>query len=196
MVSLSRIYTRTGDAGTTRLGDNAEVSKIDVRVEAYGSVDELNATLGLATTQSELPIEYRQLLRDIQNDLFDLGADLCLPERETKAGEREPLRITATQVQVLEREIDRCNERLEPLRSFILPGGHELAALLHLARAVCRRAERRCWSLVEAERVNEQALIYLNRLSDLLFVLARMVNDGGAADVLWQPGGSVPSEDQ
>ncbi len=186
MVTLSKIYTRTGDGGKTRLGDNSQVDKGHDRVEAYGCVDELNAALGLALL-ARGTAETAQLLQALQNDLFDLGADLCCPLVEGEA-EGEKLRITAGQVEFIEREIDRVNADLEPLRSFVLPGGSPMAAWLHLARTICRRAERRVWSLAASEKLNEQVAIYLNRLADLFFVLARHCNGGGNGDVLWQPG--------
>ena len=186
MVTLSKIYTRTGDGGRTRLGNNAEVSKTDPRVEANGAVDELNAVLGLAVAHG-LEEEFSALVRSVQNDLFDLGADLCCPSAEQEQG---ALRIQAGQVQGLEQAIDRVNEGLQTLRSFVLPGGSPGAAWLHVGRTVCRRAERRAWALAEGEQINEQALLYLNRLSDLLFVLARAANQGGCGDVLWVPGQS------
>jgi len=191
MVFLSRIYTRSGDGGETGLGTGARVPKDHPRVTAYGEVDELNAVLGLACTCSGM-IE-GELLRSIQNDLFDVGADLCVPATENEpAGQR--LRITLAQVERLERAIDRLNEPLEALQSFILPGGTGAAAWLHLARTVCRRAERSVVTLARAEPINPHALAYLNRLSDLLFVLARVANDGGKADVLWKPGASGHGE--
>lgn len=186
MVRLSRIYTRTGDGGTTRLGDNAKVSKTDVRLEAYGTVDELNAVLGAAWSTGGLEEELVQILRRVQNELFDLGADLCAPLTEGAPGTR--LRITALQVERLETQIDQLNEGLPPLKSFVLPGGRPGNAWLHLARTVCRRAERRAWALAQVARVNPQALIYLNRLSDLLFVMARRAS--GGEEVLWVPGQS------
>jgi cob(I)alamin adenosyltransferase len=192
MVVLSRIYTRTGDRGTTALGDGRRVAKDHPRVEAVGAVDELNAVLGLAL-RSGVDAEAEDLLRAVQNDLFDLGADLCLPERPRRArgnrSARQPLRVTAAQVARLERAIDRFNAPLGTLRSFVLPGGTTASSWLHLGRTVCRRAERRLVTLARAARLNPQALVYLNRLSDLLFVLARRANDGGRADVLWVPGG-------
>jgi cob(I)alamin adenosyltransferase len=186
MVYLSRIYTKSGDGGETGLGDGARVAKDSPRVEAYGQVDELNAVLGLAIAncldQSDLT-----LLRSIQNDLFDVGADLCVPPQ---AGETpgKALRVTPAQAERLEKAIDGANENLQPLRSFVLPGGAPLAAWLHLARTVCRRAERAVVTLMRTESVNAQVLVYLNRLSDLLFVLSRQANAGGAGDVLWTPG--------
>jgi cob(I)alamin adenosyltransferase len=191
MVFLSRIYTRSGDGGETGLGTGTRVPKDHPRVVAYGEVDELNAVLGLARAcPGMLEVE---LLRSIQNDLFDVGADLCVPPADDEPpGQR--LRITPSQVERLERAIDRLNEPLQALQSFILPGGTTSAAWLHLARTVCRRAERSVVILARAEPINPQALAYLNRLSDLLFVLARVANDGGRADVLWKPGASGHTE--
>jgi cob(I)alamin adenosyltransferase len=185
MVRLTRIYTRAGDGGQTRLGDGTAVSKDSARVEAYGCVDELNSTLGLVLCESGLDPDCRRELERIQNELFDLGSDLCVPG-EAGAG----LRIDGAYPERLERAIDRFNGALSPLESFILPGGSRSAAALHLARTVCRRAERRLQTLIhlEGEQVNPQTLVYLNRLSDLLFVLARHANPGGQ-EVLWVPGG-------
>ena len=187
MVVLSKIYTKTGDAGETALGNGARVAKFSTRVTAYGTVDELNSVVGLARLQAEGDLE-GQLSR-IQNDLFDLGADLCTPDME-KDAEREypPLRMDASQVTRLESEIDVMNGRLEPLRSFILPGGTALAAHLHHCRTVARRAERFVVELATMETVNTEAVKYLNRLSDWFFVAARIANDDGRADVLWVPG--------
>jgi cob(I)alamin adenosyltransferase len=186
MVRLSRIYTRTGDDGTTALGDGSRLPKHHPRIAAYGTVDECSSVIGLALSQTPAG-ELADELRAIQNDLFDVGADLCVPGT---AGER--LRITAAYTERLERAIDKYNERLEPLASFVLPGGRPLAAWLHLARTTCRRAERLVTELSalagEAERVNPEVVRYLNRLSDLLFVQARIANDAGALDVLWKPG--------
>jgi cob(I)alamin adenosyltransferase len=187
MVYLSRIYTKSGDGGETGLGDGTRVPKDHVRVAAYGEVDELNSCLGLVALHADAG-----LIRGIQNDLFDVGADLCVPPAP---GETNALRVTAAQAERLEREIDRQNERLEPLRSFVLPGGAAAAAWLHLARTVCRRAERAVVTLMKSEAVNPQVLIYLNRLSDLLFVMARVANDDGKADVLWVPGGGQRAAD-
>ncbi len=184
MVQLTRIYTRGGDKGETSLGDGARVAKHDLRVAAYGTVDEANACIGLARLHTEG--EADAILRRAQNDLFDLGADLATPEQENP--KYPPLRITAGQVERLEREIDEINADLEALKSFVLPGGSAAAAYLHLARTVTRRAEREVTRLAERETVNPEALRYVNRLSDLLFVLSRHLNDGGASDVLWQPG--------
>ena len=188
MVVLNRIYTRTGDGGATRLATGEEVSKTDARVEAYGDVDETNATLGLARLHADGALD--GLLERIQNDLFDLGADLATPERPGKPLAFEALRITQGQVDRLEREIDAMNDELSPLTSFVLPAGSPAATHLHLARTVCRRAERRAVALsaFPGEAVSPAALKYLNRLSDLLFVAARWANDRGAADVLWRPG--------
>lgn len=186
MVYLSRIYTKSGDGGETGLGDGTRVPKDHVRVAAYGEVDELNAALGLLAAYCPDAPE-AGLLRDIQNDLFDVGADLCVP---AAAGEEpgKALRVTAAQAERLEAAIDRLNAPLSPLRSFVLPGGTPAAAWLHLARTVCRRAERAVVTLTRTEPVNPQVVIYLNRLSDFLFVLGRVANDGGNADVLWVPG--------
>lgn len=190
MVYLSRIYTKSGDTGDTGLGDGSRVAKDHPRVEAYGCVDELNAVLGLVVAYCP-ESAVRESLLAIQNDLFDVGADLCVPPTEGEAA-GQCLRVTAVQAERLERLIDAANDRLSPLRSFILPGGSVVAAWLHLARTVCRRAERTVVTLMHqsGEVVNPQVLIYLNRLSDLLFVLARVANDDGKADVLWVPGKS------
>lgn len=189
MVTLNRIYTRTGDKGLTRLSTGQPVSKASPRVEAYGGVDETNAFIGVARLHTKGDAELDALLERIQNDLFDLGADLATPEQNEKP-DWEPLRVVESQVERLEREIDAINARLSPLTSFVLPAGSPAAAALHVARTVCRRAERRLVDLigVEGEIVGAPALRYLNRLSDLLFVAARRANDDGAADVLWQPG--------
>ncbi len=186
MVHLSRIYTKTGDYGTTGLGDGSRVAKHDRRIAAYGTVDETSSALGVALTQDLSP-ELVAILRAVQNDLFDVGADLCVPG---EGGTR--LRIQPLYTERLERWIDEHNAKLAPLRSFVLPGGKPGAAWLHLARTVCRRAERLVSELSadpqERTRTNPEVLRYLNRLSDLLFVLARVANDGGKLDVLWQPG--------
>jgi cob(I)alamin adenosyltransferase len=189
MVYLSRIYTRTGDAGETSLGDGTRVAKDHARVAAYGSVDELNSVLGLLLAQAA-PAPEVELLRSIQNDLFDLGADLCVPPAPTEE-ERQRLRVRPEQVARLEKAIDRLNEPLAPLSSFVLPGGQPAAAWCHLARTVCRRAEREVVTLARSESVNPQVIVYLNRLSDLLFVLARVCNNGGRDDTLWQPGQTI-----
>ena len=190
MVVLNKIYTRTGDDGTTALGTGERVRKDGLRVTAYGTVDEANAAIGLAVvalTDSDGPL--REMLLRIQNDLFDLGADLCVPDR----GEElpyEPLRIAAGQVDRLEAEIDELNQDLEPLKSFVLPGGSPAAAALHQARTVARRAERLVVELAAEpdEPVSEPAIKFVNRLSDFLFVAARFANDKGKSDVLWVPG--------
>ena len=184
-MKLDKIYTRTGDEGKTSLGDGGRLPKFDPRVAAYGSIDEANSTLGVAVLHIESG-EVGALLKHIQNDLFDVGADLCRPERAD--GGSAPLRITEEQVTWLERQIDRFNDELEPLTSFVLPGGNPASAYLHLARTVTRRAEREVVRLSADAPVNPAALCYVNRLSDLLFVLARYVNDKGKSDVRWQPG--------
>jgi cob(I)alamin adenosyltransferase len=184
-VRLTRIYTRAGDAGETSLGEGSRVAKTDLRIEAYGTVDELNSVLGLALS-GRLPDELRPWLEQVQNDLFDLGADLSVPLEDAK---RERLRVTRSQVERLEELCDLVNEQLEPLRSFVLPGGTEAAARLHLARTVCRRAERRAVALAEEQGANPEALAYLNRLSDFLFILARAAN-AGSQEPLWKPGSS------
>lgn len=190
MVRLNKIYTRTGDDGTTGLGDGQRRLKHDLRVDAYGTVDETNSFVGLARihTAAQFP-EIDAMLSRIQNDLFDLGADLCTPDTGQKL-DYEPLRIIESQVIRLETDIDQLNASLSPLRSFILPGGSPAAATLHLARTVSRRAERLMVELAQQpdEQVTGEALKYINRLSDFLFVAARAVNDNGAADVLWVPG--------
>jgi len=184
MVQLTKIYTKGGDGGKTSLGDGARVSKYDLRVEAYGTVDEANASIGLARLDAEKLAD--GMLARIQNDMFDLGADLCRPMPDI--GEDEALRIQPSQVQRLEDEIDGMNAMLSPLESFILPGGTPTAAALHLSRTVVRRAERLTVQLAGEARISSTAIEYLNRLSDHLFVLARYVNDQGKADVLWVPG--------
>ena len=185
-VRLDRIYTRGGDAGETSLGDGTRVPKSDLRIAAFGTVDELNSWLGLALARG-VPEPFRPWLERIQNELFDLGADLSVPTDER----RERLRVTREQVAGLEELCDAANEGLEPLRSFVLPGGTEAAATLHVARTVCRRAERLAVELAATEPVNPVALAYLNRLSDLLFILARAAN-AGTDEPLWKPGGSRP----
>ncbi|MCC7166950.1 MAG: cob(I)yrinic acid a,c-diamide adenosyltransferase [Rhodospirillales bacterium] len=187
MVRLTKIYPRGGDQGETGLGDGRRVAKSDPRVEAYGDIDEVNAAIGLARLQTSG--EADAMLARIQNDLFDLGADLCKPARDGETP--PPLRLGATHVERLEREIDAMNARLAALESFVLPGGTPAAAHLHLARTICRRAERRIVTLSALAAVNEQALRYVNRLSDHLFVLARLLNDEGRRDVLWRPGANL-----
>ncbi|HAB13998.1 MAG TPA: cob(I)yrinic acid a,c-diamide adenosyltransferase [Planctomycetaceae bacterium] len=185
MVYLDRIYTRSGDAGETSLGDGSRVPKTSRRIVAYGAVDELNAMIGAARAATGEEIAAN--LATIQNDLFDVGADLCVPEADGDGS--ESLRVTSEQVSWLETTIDTFTDRLEPLTSFVLPGGSPAAAALHQARTVCRRAEIEVLRLTEHETVNNQVVIYLNRLSDLLFVVARSANDDGRDDVLWVPGG-------
>ncbi|WP_321335979.1 cob(I)yrinic acid a,c-diamide adenosyltransferase [uncultured Cohaesibacter sp.] len=189
MVRLNKIYTRTGDKGTTMLGTGERRAKHDLRVEAYGTVDETNSIVGLARLETADCPELDQMLSQIQNDLFDLGADLCTPDSGEKL-DYEPLRIIASQVERLEKQIDLLNKDLEPLKSFILPGGTRASAYLHYARTVSRRAERLVTALAaeESEPVSAEAIQYLNRLSDFFFVAARWTNDKGTADVLWVPG--------
>ena len=194
MVKLTRIYTKGGDKGETSLGRGERVAKHDPRVEAYGMVDELNSVIGLVRAAADRTLKndthrahVDDMLKRIQNDLFDLGADLCTVE--AKQGS-EALRIVVTQTERLEHEIDAMNAELQPLTSFVLPGGSEASAWLHLARTVARRAERRMTALAAEQPVNPEAVRYVNRLSDHLFVLARRLNDNGAADVLWVPGQS------
>lgn len=189
MVVLNKIYTRTGDAGETALGNGKRVAKHDPRVAAYGTVDEVNAALGLARLHSETESDTDAALARIANDLFDLGADLCRPESAAKSSaEMPPLRMIPAQTDRLEAEIDVMNAALEPLRSFILPGGSALAAHLHLCRTIARRAERLTVALNQTETINPSALKYLNRLSDWFFVAARIANNDGRDDVLWVPG--------
>jgi cob(I)alamin adenosyltransferase len=190
MVVLNKIYTKTGDDGTTALGTGERRAKHDLRIDAYGTVDEANAAIGLA--RAELAPEFSELdrmLAAIQNDLFDLGAELATPD-DGKPKNYEPLRVVPTQVERLERDIDRLNADLEPLRSFVLPAGSRAAAALHLARTIARRAERLMVALAarEPEGVGRPALVYMNRLSDFLFVASRWVNQRGDGDVLWVPG--------
>ena len=175
---LSKIYTRTGDDGTTGLGDGARVAKESLRVEAYGTVDEANSAIGVVLSHESVPPDIRACLLDVQHDLFDLGGELCIPGHSM---------IEATHVERLETELDAFNEDLPPLKEFILPGGGPATAACHVARAVCRRAERRCWSLARAEKVSPEALKYLNRLSDLLFVLARVLaRHEQGSEVVWR----------
>jgi cob(I)alamin adenosyltransferase len=191
MVVLNKIYTRTGDAGTTALGTGERIPKHAPRIAAYGTVDETNAAIGMARVHlgtSDPQVD--AMLGRIQNDLFDLGADLCAPESADAADNRQRLRVSEAQVKRLESEIDALNADLAPLRSFVLPGGSAAAAALHVARTVCRRAEREITMLAgrPSEHVSEPVLKYINRLSDLLFVAGRYVNDRGQSDVLWVPG--------
>jgi cob(I)alamin adenosyltransferase len=189
MVKLNKIYTKTGDAGTTGLGTGQRVRKDHLRIAAYGTVDETNAAIGMVRIHLAGHQGLDAKLARIQNDLFDLGADLCVPDTGEKPA-FEPLRVTADQVQRLEDEIDEMNSELKPLKSFVLPGGSPASAALHVARTVCRRAEREMVALsaIEGEPVGEAALKYVNRLSDFLFVAGRYVNDRGKSDVLWVPG--------
>jgi cob(I)alamin adenosyltransferase len=187
MVVLNKIYTRTGDKGDTALGNGTRVAKHDVRVEAYGTSDELNCFVGVARLAATDEMDVA--LSRIQNDLFDLGADLCRPDMEKDVdAEYPPLRMLSTQVDRLEAEIDVMNADLEPLRSFILPGGSALAAHLHVCRTVARRAERLATELATSQNINDASVKYLNRLSDWFFVAARVANNGGKDDVLWVPG--------
>ena len=183
-VKLTRIYTKLGDGGETHLGDMSRVSKLHPRVEAYGTVDELNAAIGVALVQPGMPARFAEWLARVQNDLLDLGADLSVPVAAD--GTRERLRVDATYTRWLEQRLDEVNATLEPLRSFVIPGGTPAAAHLHVCRTVCRRAERRT---IAVEDANPEAVRYLNRLSDLLFILARAVNEAGqGTEPLWSPG--------
>ncbi|MFH1803786.1 MAG: cob(I)yrinic acid a,c-diamide adenosyltransferase [Pseudomonadota bacterium] len=187
MVQLTRIYTKSGDKGKTALGNGTRVAKNNVRVAAYGTVDETNAVIGVARLHANGETDV--MLARIQNDLFDLGADLCTPGNGVDDDpERPALRITADQVERLEREIDAVNAGLDPLTSFVLPGGSALSAQLHMVRTVSRRAERLIVELAGIEDINPECVRYINRLSDHMFVLARHANEGGKADVLWKPG--------
>lgn len=188
MVNLTRIYTRTGDDGTTSLGDMSRTRKTDARLAAYADVDEANSSIGVALAVGGIDGDVHALLTGVQNDLFDVGADLCTPV--VPDPEHPPLRITEDYIDRLEGACDSYNENLEPLRSFILPGGTPAAALLHVARTVTRRAERSTWEAIESygDGVNPLTATYLNRLSDLLFILARAAN-APRGDVMWQPGG-------
>jgi cob(I)alamin adenosyltransferase len=187
-VKLTRIYTKLGDAGETHLGDMSRVSKLHPRVEAYGTIDELNASVGFALLAEGMPAQIGRWLSRVQNDLLDLGADLCVPPpQDERAAQRERLRITAEYVQWLEQALDEVNETLPKLRSFVIPGGSDASARLHICRTVCRRAERRALAVEDA---NPEVLRYLNRLSDLLFVLARACNERSeqSREPLWEPG--------
>lgn len=193
MVKLNKIYTRTGDDGSTGLADGSRVLKHSLRPQAYGTVDELNASLGLVflcldnKKDENIFNDIKVLIRGIQNDLFDLGADLSTPISKAKQSYK-PLRITENQIKKIEEKIDEYNDELKPLNSFILPGGSEAASLIHLSRTIARRAERDVSLLSSEEEINTNALVYLNRLSDLLFVLSRVLNENGLNDVLWVPG--------
>lgn len=188
MVVLNKIYTKTGDKGETALGDGSRVAKTSSRVEAYGTVDELNSIVGIAVFHAEGKI--REQLQTIQNDLFDLGADLCVPVTKDVKAEYPPLRMVKTQIERLESEIDQVNKDLSPLRSFVLPGGTLLASYLHQCRTVARRAERLTVGLSKQESINPDTIKYLNRLSDWFFVMARVTNNNGKDDILWIPGAS------
>ena len=197
MVRLDRIYTRSGDTGQTSLGDGSRIEKTSPRIAAMGAVDEVNSHLGMALSSFQ-PSTLSDLLTRIQQQLFDLGADLCTPVPQDRDSDKCP-RIDASHVEWLEGEIDQATEQLLPLTSFILPGGRPTAAAIHLARAVCRRAEREFHTVLlseDADQVNETVGIYLNRLSDLLFVLARIANDAGREDILWVPGANSPESDR
>ena len=193
MVKLNKIYTRTGDDGSTGLADGSRVLKHSLRPQAYGTVDELNASLGLVflcldnKKDENVFNDIKVLIRSIQNDLFDLGADLSTPISKVKQNYK-PLRITENQIKKIEKKIDEYNDELKPLNSFILPGGSEAASLIHISRTIARRAERDVSLLSSEEEINKNSLVYLNRLSDLLFVLSRVLNENGLNDVLWVPG--------
>jgi len=184
MVKLNKIYTKTGDKGSTSLASGKRVSKDHYRIKAYGTVDELNSILGIVRIKASSKI--KKIISDIQNDLFDLGADLATPEQ--KKYKFAPLRITENQVNRIEKSIDQYNKKLGTLNSFILPGGSESASFLHNARTVARRAETQTVALSKKEKINKEALRYINRLSDLLFVLSRIENNNGKKDILWKPG--------
>ena len=189
MVKLNKIYTKTGDNGTTGLSDGSRVKKYDLRPSAYGDVDELNSFIGLSINCINKERKYDfliDILKKIQNDLFDLGADLSTPIEESP--KFEPLRIKDSQVLNLENMIDKFNNKLEPLNSFVLPGGSQISCWLHIARTITRRAERSITKLAEKNKINKQSLIYINRLSDFLFVVSRITNDNGKSDILWDPG--------
>ena len=183
MIKLNKIYTKTGDGGDTALGDGERVLKDSLRVSAYGNVDELNASIGIITLYANT--ELKRKLKNIQNDLFDIGADLCVPISEKN---KSRLRLSTNQIETLELEIDEMNSILEPLNSFVLPGGCRSATFLHMARTICRRAERSVVSLRSQEKINDNTLVYLNRLSDWLFVASRVENQENSSEVLWAPG--------
>ena len=193
MVTLSKIYTKTGDGGMTHIGDSTLVAKNDLRIESVGEVDELNSVIGLAIDAISSGSDLKKSMSNIQNDLFDVGADLCRPI-ENNEEPNKYLRIGERNIEKLEDLIDSFNKHLKTLNSFVLPGGSTEASYLHFARSVCRRAERSVWALAEREAINDKIAIYLNRLSDLLFVLARYANNKGEIDVLWRPGLSTTEE--
>ena len=193
MVTLSKIYTKTGDGGMTHIGDSTLVAKNDLRIESVGEVDELNSVIGLAIDAISPGSDLKKSMSNIQNDLFDVGADLCRPI-ENNEEPNKYLRIGERNIEKLEDLIDSFNKHLKTLNSFVLPGGSTEASYLHFARSVCRRAERSVWALAEREAINDKIAIYLNRLSDLLFVLARYANNKGEIDVLWRPGLSTTEE--
>ena len=193
MVTLSKIYTKTGDGGMTHIGDSTLVAKNDLRIESVGEVDELNSVIGLAIDAITPGSDLKKSMSNIQNDLFDVGADLCRPI-ENNEELNKYLRIGERNIEKLEDLIDSFNKHLKTLNSFVLPGGSTEASYLHFARSVCRRAERSVWALAEREAINDKIAIYLNRLSDLLFVLARYANNKGEIDVLWRPGLSTTEE--
>jgi len=189
VVKLTRIYTRTGDDGTTSLGDMSRTGKNDARLKAYADVDEANCTIGVILSSCEVREDIAELLQSIQNDLFDVGADLCTPVKDDESGS---LRVTEAYIERLETACDQYNEGLEPLRSFVLPGGTPAAAQMHVARTVARRAERSTWAALDAYHggMNPLVATYLNRVSDLLFILSRVANHDSVGDVLWKPGGT------
>ena len=187
MVILSKIYTKKGDFGITELGDGKKIKKFSTRVEAYGTVDELNSVIGIVTCLNINKVLKNSLER-IKNDLFDLGADLCLPEESKKNSLSKTLKVVNSLTKRLEIEIDEMNKAIKPIRSFVLPGGNEIASHLHLCRTICRRAERRVVELMENEKINPEVLKYLNRLADWFFVAARKSNNNGENDILWNPG--------
>jgi len=194
MVTLSKIYTKIGDAGMTHIGDSSLVRKDDLRIESIGDVDELNSMIGLVRHSVVNESDLEDGLSMVQNDLFDLGADLCRPLEENEQ-QKKYLRIRKHNIEKLEKLIDSHNSHLKPLNSFVLPGGTIQASYLHVARSVCRRAERRVWALARREKINDNIAVYLNRLADLFFVLARYMNKKGEIDVLWQPGLSTKEEE-
>ena len=190
MVFLSKIYTKRGDDGGTELGNGLRVEKFSNRVEAYGTVDELNSAIGMVFCVAPDDL-LKERITSIQNDLFDVGADLCVPEESIKKTGKGPLRVQKSLTKRLEREIDEMNNNIAPIKSFVLPGGSVIASQLHFCRAICRRAERRVAKLMLKEEINTEVLRYLNRLSDWFFVAARKSNKNGKADILWQPAKNI-----